>query len=225
MAKSPKLSKSRGAFAPEYSQLPTEIPLFPLAKVLLLPGVQLPLNIFEPRYLNMVRAALAQPHHLIGMIQPRDQHRPSKLYKIGCAGWISSYSQTDNGQLLITLSGALRFSVQKVKQTEDGYLMAAISWTDYKHDLSEDNLSIDRARLIHHLQNYFKKHNITADWEQIKACGDEQIVAVTSMICPFDIAEKQALLECENLEQRAEFLITILAMNSYVANERTQSTH
>ena len=117
------MGASRGPFEPEFSELPDQIPIFPLSGALLLPGGRLPLNIFEPRYLSMVRDAMAQPHRLIGMIQSRDDCQDNRLYDIGCAGRISSYSETDDGRMLITLTGTSRF---RLLDCDDGVMGIAL---------------------------------------------------------------------------------------------------
>ena len=126
--------RQEGHLSPNFSELPRQIPVFPLPSALLLPGGKLPLNIFEPRYLAMVRDCLTRPHRLIGMIQPRADEEDN-LYEIGCAGRISNYGESDDGRLLITLSGTARFRILDIEEVRDGYKMATVSWTDFKADL------------------------------------------------------------------------------------------
>ena len=177
------MATTRGPFEPEFSELPRRIPIFPLPSALLLPGGKLPLNIFEPRYLAMVRDCLIQPHRLIGMIQPRADEEDN-LYDIGCAGRISNYGESDDGRLLITLSGTLRFRILDIEEVGDGYKMATVSWTDFKTDLVPDESAIDRAILIENLRHYFELKGYSADWEHIGNCEDERLVTTLSMICP-----------------------------------------
>ena len=218
------MATTRGPFEPEFSELPRRIPIFPLPSALLLPGGKLPLNIFEPRYLAMVRDCLIQPHRLIGMIQPRADEEDN-LYDIGCAGRISHYSESDEGRLLITLSGTLRFRILDIEEVGDGYKMATVSWTDFKTDLVPDESAIDRAILIENLRHYFELKGYSADWEHIGNCEDERLVTTLSMICPFDVPEKQALLECPDLTQRAKLLIAILEMASHADDDDNTAKH
>ena len=218
------MATTRGPFEPEFSELPRRIPVFPLPSALLLPGGKLPLNIFEPRYLAMVRDCLIQPHRLIGMIQPRADEEDN-LYDIGCAGRISNYGESDDGRLLITLSGTLRFRILDIEEVGDGYKMATVSWTDFKMDLMLDESKIDRAILIENLRHYFELKGYSADWEHIGNCEDERLVTTLSMICPFDVPEKQALLECPDLNQRAKLLIAILEMASHADDDENTAKH
>jgi len=219
------MGTSRGPFEPEFSELPHQIPIFPLSGALLLPGGRLPLNIFEPRYLSMVRDAMAQPHRLIGMIQSRDESEQEALYHIGCAGRISSYSETDDGRMVITLSGTSRFRLLDCENVEDGYHLARVSWTDFKADLTLTETQIDRDHLIDVLRHYFKLKGYTVDWDHIQDCENEKLVSTLSMICPFEIAEKQALLESVDLASRAELLIAILEMASHSENDEQGAKH
>lgn len=218
------MATTRGPFEPEFSELPRRIPIFPLPSALLLPGGKLPLNIFEPRYLAMVRDCLIQPHRLIGMIQPRADEEDN-LYDIGCAGRISNYGESDDGRLMITLSGTLRFRILDIEEVGDGYKMATVSWTDFKADLMPDESQIDRAILIENLRHYFELKGYSADWEHIGNCEDERLVTTLSMICPFDVPEKQALLECPDLSQRAKLLIAILEMASHADDDDHTAKH
>ena len=218
------MATTRGPFEPEFSELPRQIPIFPLPSALLLPGGKLPLNIFEPRYLAMVRDCLVQPHRLIGMVQPRADEEDD-LYEIGCAGRISSYGESDDGRLLITLSGTLRYRLLDIHEVEDGYKMANVSWIDFKNDLIPDESQIDRALLIENLRHYFELKGYSADWEHIGNCEDEKLVTTLSMICPFDVPEKQALLECPDLNQRVKLLIAILEMASHADDDESTAKH
>ena len=218
------MATTRGPFEPEFSELPRQIPIFPLPSALLLPGGKLPLNIFEPRYLAMVRDCLVQPHRLIGMVQPRADEEDD-LYEIGCAGRISSYGESDDGRLLITLSGTLRYRLLDIHEVEDGYKMANVSWIDFKNDLIPDESQIDRALLIENLRHYFELKGYSADWEHIGNCEDEKLVTTLSMICPFDVPDKQALLECPDLNQRVKLLIAILEMASHADDDESTAKH
>ena len=219
------MGASRGPFEPEYSELPAKIPVFPLSGALLLPGGRLPLNIFEPRYLSMVRDVMAQPHRLIGMIQSRDDSEGENLFEVGCAGRISNYSETDDGRLLISLSGTSRFRLLGCDNGAAGYRLASVSWSEFKSDLVPCETEICREHLIDVLRNYFNLKGYTVDWDHIQNCGDERLVSTLSMICPFEVSEKQALLESVDLESRAELLIAILEMASHSENDDQVAKH
>jgi Lon protease-like protein len=195
--------------------LPETIAIFPLSGVLLLPRGRLPLNIFEPRYLAMTRDALAG-ERLIGMIQPSDP-RPSGMnppvYPVGCAGRITTFTETDDGRFLITLTGVSRFRIREELPLLSGFRRVVADWQGFAGDLDpEDDGGFDRDRLVRGLRNYFGRHNINADWEAIGKAPGERLVASIAMICPFDPSEKQALLEAPDLAERARLLTTIVEM-------------
>lgn len=200
------------SFDTRFEDLPAEIPVFPLPRVILLPRTQLPLNIFEPRYLAMTRAALSS-HRLIGMIQPRDEQNASNLCTTGCAGRIVSFSETDDGRYLITLKGVARFDIAAPPVlAEGGYLQARANWAPYKEDLVPDTVTdICRESMVQTLHAYFKQMGMSCDqWEQIRQIGCERLVGTLSVVCPFEAAEKQALLEAPTLAERARLLRGLL---------------
>jgi uncharacterized protein len=192
------------------------LPIFPLAGVLLLPRGRLPLNIFEPRYLAMTRDALAGDR-LIGMVQPSDPNQPASgnppVYPTGCAGRITSFSETDDGRCLITLTGLCRFRIREELPLLDGYRRIVPQWDEFARDLRTPRESgFDRERLIRGLQAYFDHHQIKAEWDTIRSVPGEQLVTSIAMVCPFEPREKQALLEAPDLEQRAQLLTAIVEM-------------
>ncbi|MBV9523842.1 MAG: LON peptidase substrate-binding domain-containing protein [Alphaproteobacteria bacterium] len=197
------------------AELPATLPIFPLAGVLLLPRGRLPLNIFEPRYLNMTRDALASDR-LIGMVQPTEDERPGHppaLYRMGCAGRITQFSETDDGRFLITLTGVARFEIGAEVAAAHGYRRVAPRWERFRGDLEETGGSpVDRPRLMAALNVFFKLHEITADWDAIEATADERLVTSLAMICPFAPNEKQALLEADDLTERARLLTALIEM-------------
>jgi Lon protease-like protein len=195
--------------------LPAILPIFPLTGVLLLPRGRLPLNIFEPRYLAMTRDALAS-ERLIGMVQPSD---PAALgsnppvYATGCAGRITSFSETEDGRFLITLTGTCRFRIHEELPLLEGYRRVVPEWSEYIHDLeTEVEPAFDRERLIRGLKAYFQRHEISADWEAISSVPGERLVTSVAMVCPFEPSEKQALLEASDLNERARLLTAIVEM-------------
>ncbi len=223
---------SRSPFDPDFQNLPAEIPVFPLSGVLLLPGGRLPLNIFEPRYLAMVRDAIAGAR-LIGMVQPVEDpgegrespaaHRGSApIYAIGCAGRITAFSETEDGRMLITLSGLARFRVLEELAPKDGYRRCRVDWSDWPGDLEpEDEVTgrIDRDRLLTALRGYFANTGLSGDWDAIQQTPDERLVTSLAMICPFEPSEKQALLEAPDLTERARTMTAIMEMSTLSGGE------
>jgi hypothetical protein len=201
---------------PGVTALCETLPIFPLAGVLLLPRGRLPLNIFEPRYLAMTRDALAGDR-LIGMVQPSDpQQQPSgnpPVYPTGCAGRVTSFSETDDGRYLITLTGLCRFRIREELPLLNGYRRVVPQWDEYANDLRTPRQpGFDRERLIRGLRAYFDRHQIKAEWEAINSVPGDRLVTSIAMVCPFEPSEKQALLEAGSLDQRAELLTAIVEM-------------
>ena len=193
------------------SDLPTEIPIFPLPSALLLPGGQLPLNIFEPRYLAMVDNVLGQPKRLIGMVQPMEEQ--GGLFAIGCAGRLSYFQETEDGRYMIALNGVCRFRLHGHDLTEGGYRYARVDWSEFAEDLEESQQGIaDRERMFMVMRRYFAARGFDADWDQIERSEDEQILNTLAMVCPFEVAEKQALLEADGMARRADLLIAMMEM-------------
>ncbi|MEA2755205.1 MAG: uncharacterized protein QOJ54_1494 [Aliidongia sp.] len=195
--------------------LPDSLPLFPLTGVLLLPRGLLPLNIFEPRYLNMVDDALAGDR-LIGMIQPIEAE-PSgfnpRLYKTGCAGRIVSFAE-EGERYIITLVGVCRFDIIEATATSRLYRRATPVWTQYRDDLTgiAEAPPIDRKRLLAGLKPFFQVRGVTIDWKAIEATSDDRLITTLAMICPFAAAEKQSLLQAPALAERARLLTDLVEM-------------
>lgn len=197
--------------------LPTELPLFPLNGVLLLPRGTLPLNVFEPRYLAMVDAALGQGR-TIGIVQPAADGTPglsapdgTNLYRTGCAGRITTFQETGDGRYLIELTGVCRFDIAEELELRDGYRRARPDFGPYAGDLAApERLSIDRERLLLGLKGYFEQRSIAADWDALVETPDEKLVTTLAMVCPFDPAEKQVLLESTDVEARCKTLIGLI---------------
>lgn len=206
---------SRSAFFPRFDQLGPTLPIFPLTGVLLLPDGLLPLNIFEPRYINMIDDALAGGR-LLGMIQPRDANSAEStpaVYSIGCAGRITSFDETDDGRYLITLTGVSRFTVGQELPTTRGYRLVAPDWDPFRRDVeAPDDATLDRPRLTASLVEYFRQHGIEANWDAIANTPDARLVTSLAMICPFEPQEKQALLEAGDMAARADLLMALIEM-------------
>ncbi len=211
-----------GAFRPGFEELPRVVPIFPLPGVLLLPGGRLPLNIFEPRYLAMVRDALAG-ERAIGMIQPREETADAgtaKIYETGCLGRITAFSETDDGRYLITLTGVIRFGAARELPPLEGYRRVAAGYDCFRRDLDSDLEgaadgeagTIDRTHLLETLGTYFEAQGIESDWQAIEKTGDAALVTWLAMLCPFAAPEKQALLEAVSLTDRATAMTAIMEM-------------
>ncbi len=208
---------SAAVHSPGPDDLPERIPVFPLPGALLLPHGRLPLNIFEPRYLNLTADALGQGR-MMGMVQPvHAEPDPvsdtAELYRTGCLGRITSFAETDNGRFLITLTGVGRFRIVDELESVRGYRRVAVRYGAFAHDLQEDTgATADRQRLLEAVRAYFKLQGIDTDWAAIKEAPDGALVTSLAMTCPFEPREKQALLECPGLIERGEFLTTLMEM-------------
>ena len=207
---------SGNPFDPSFEELPASLPVFPLSGVLLLPRGKLPLNIFEPRYLNMTLDSIGSPSRMIGMIQPSDseaQGKSSDLFRVGCAGRITSFSESEDGRLLITLTGICRFKVAEELPLNRGYRRVKADWAAFQDDLTDENpTKIDRVRLLQGLRDFFKLQGITANWDAIEQSPDERLVTSLAMVCPFAPIEKQALLEASGTADRAAQMIAMIEM-------------
>lgn len=189
--------------------LPETLPVFPLPGVLLLPRGQLPLNIFEPRYIAMVDDAL-KTDRMIGMIQPRDD---TALYETGCAGRITSFSETGDGRYLITLTGTSRFRIKNELSLKNGYRNVQADWSSFSDDFrGMDCLDLDRDTLKKMLEDYFQMQDLRCDMDAIDSASDDKLITCLSMICPFDPGEKQALLEAKCCRERAQKFMALLKM-------------
>jgi len=197
------------------ARLPGELPIFPLPGVLLLPGGQLPLNMFEPRYLAMTRDAMAG-QRFIGMVQPTDpetrEFEPT-VYGVGCAGRISECSETEDGRFLITLTGVCRFRILAEIESDALYRLARADFGDFRHDLTEPrDAGVARERLLPALRAYLKIKEIPADWQAIEQAPDLALVNALAMICPFEPSEKQALLEARDVAERGNVMTALIEM-------------
>jgi hypothetical protein len=198
-------------FAP--ADLPDVIPVFPLPGALLLPRARLPLNIFEPRYLAMLDDTLRSDHRLIGMVQPTDQSgSPPRLHSIGCAGRLTSFSETEDGRYLIALSGVSRFRISEELEGFTPYRRVRPDWTDFHRDLDgpDSDPGFDRDAFLGLLGRYFEAHNLSSDWDSLREAETEMLINSLSVMCPFSVEEKQALLEAPRLPDRRDTLMALL---------------
>ncbi|MEO0714204.1 MAG: LON peptidase substrate-binding domain-containing protein [Pseudomonadota bacterium] len=204
------------------SDLPGIIPVFPLTGALLFPRWTLPLNIFEPRYLNMIDDAMANDR-LLGMIQSVSDGNADRLASVGCVGRLTSYSETDDGRYLIVLTGISRFRVIEELEVNTPYRQVSADWADFGHDLVAADIAHlpKRETLMSALKSYVARNDMSADWGAVDDAPIETVVNALCAGCPFAAAEKQALLEAENLRDRCETLIALLDMDMPGSSEGT----
>ena len=196
--------------------VPDVIPVFPLPGALLLPRGQMPLNIFEPRYLAMIDDALRSGDRLIGMIQP-DPTRPGAdpdkphLFQVGCVGRMTQFAESGDGRYLIQLTGVARFRIVEELSVATPYRQCRVTYQPFVDDftprMGEDE--VDRKALLRALTSFLKSNNLKADWEGIENAPNEALVNALAMMSPYDAAEKQALLEAPDLKTRAEILVAV----------------
>ncbi len=207
------------AFQSRLEDLPEEFAVFPLTGALLLPGGRLPLNIFEPRYLAMVEDALANKR-VFGMVQPdkrlaRGDTGPG-LYRIGCLGRLSSFSETEDGRFLITLTGLLRFTIVEEIEMRRGFRRVRAAFRGFASDLDQrEPQEFNRDALLEALRKYFSAAGVEANWEAIAGMPDASLVTSLCMACPFSPDEKQALLEARDESERARALLALLEINAF----------
>ena len=204
--------------------LPEVIPVFPLPGALLLPRGQMPLNIFEPRYLAMIDDALRSGLRLVGMIQP-DPARPGPedkpvLYKIGCVGRLTQIAESGDGRYLIQLTGISRFRIRHELAAATLYRQCEVDYAPFADDFiaRKGEEQVDRPRLLAALSAFLKARRLEADWQGIENAPNEALVNALAMMSPYGPAEKQALLEAPDLKTRAEILVAVTEMELAKAN-------
>lgn len=193
---------------------PAVIPLFPLAGALLLPRGQMPLNIFEPRYLTMIDDAL-RTHRVIGMIQPEPetgrQSQVPALLQVGCLGRITQFAETGDDRYIVTLTGISRFRLEEELSVATPYRQGRVAYDGFVSDFQAraGEEEVDRAGLLKALRSFAKANELKIDWKGVNEAPNEALVNALSMMCPFGPREKQALLEAPTLKSRAEVLVAI----------------
>jgi hypothetical protein len=201
------------------ADLPQTVPLFPLDGAILLPRGVIALNVFEPRYLNMVDDALGGDR-LIGIIQPTSEDVVPQLADVGTVGRITAFSETDDGRYLITLTGICRFDLDSEFEAGTPYRQATVVYDGFAEDFVQaSGERIDRAALIVSLKTYAALHGFEVDWDSVEQAPTETIINVAAQVCPFDAAAKQALLEAVTLEDRARALVALLEWDSAADDE------
>jgi Lon protease-like protein len=197
------------------ADLPEIIPVFPLAGALLLPRGQMPLNIFEPRYMAMVDDSMRDGHRLIGMIQPDPAHpgpedKPT-LFKVGCIGRITQIAETGDGRYLMRLTGIARFRVVEELNVATLYRQCRVTTVPFADDFvaRRGEEAVDRKAVLDALSSFLKANNMKTDWQSIEKAPNEALVNALAMMSPYGVAEKQALLEAPDLKSRAEILIAV----------------
>jgi hypothetical protein len=203
--------------------LPEVIPVFPLPGALLLPRGQMPLNIFEPRYLAMIDDSMRDGHRLVGMIQPDPSHpdlahhgpddRPT-LFKVGCVGRITQLAESGDGRYLLQLTGVARFRVEAELKVATAYRQCRVTFAPFADDFvarkGEDE--VDRKAVLEALTAFLKANNLKTDWQGVESAPNEALVNALAMMSPYGTAEKQAMLEAPDLKSRAEILIAVTEM-------------
>ena len=195
------------------NNLPKVIPIFPLSGALLLPRSNLPLQIFEPKYLQMIEDSLKTSDRMIGMIQVNSNTgNPNDLHKIGCAGRIIQFSETPDGRYMITLAGVSRFQIEVEEIGFTAYRKAQVDWSDFEKDLgpAEKDKDFDRDYFMELLEKFFVSADLKTDWNSLKDADEELLINSLSILCPFEAEDKQALLEAKSLVLRRKTLTTLL---------------
>jgi uncharacterized protein len=207
------------------SDLPDLIPVFPLPGALLLPRGQMPLNIFEPRYLAMVDDCFRDGHRLIGMIQPDVTHSQSEtkpaLFRVGCVGRITQLAESGDGRYILELTGVSRFRVIEELTVLTAYRQCKVDYFAFADDFTarKGEEAVDRQALLEVLTDFLKANNLKVDWEGVESAPNEALVNALAMMSPYGPAEKQAMLEAPDLKTRAEILIAVTEMD--LAKKRT----
>ena len=202
------------------NELPKKISVFPLNNFIIFPKTTVPLNIFEPRYIDMINDSM-KSNKLIGLIQPKkkiDDLSPPILHNIGCLGKITSFKETEDGRYLIELKGIIRFEIMKEVETAKKYREYEIDYSRFNHDLDDkkEQLKFSEVELIFKdLKILFEKRGFIINWKKLEKQSLDEIINALAMASPFSLEEKQILLEAENLNLRKEKIAEILSTYTY----------
>ena len=203
------------------NNLPKKIPIFPLSNFIIFPKTSVPLNIFEPRYIEMVNDSM-KSDKFIGMVQPREQKSVNgsliELYSVGCLGKITSFTKAEDGRFLIELKGAIRFEIVKEIESEKKYRTCEISYENYLDDLNEknENLKFSDLKLIFKdLKNLFSRRGFVINWNELEKQSLDETINALAMASPFTLEEKQVLLEAKDIKMRKTKISEILTTYTF----------
>tara|TARA_B100000586_G_scaffold202662_1_gene150643 strand:+ start:85 stop:726 length:642 start_codon:yes stop_codon:yes gene_type:complete len=209
----------------DQQNLPKKISIFPLSNFIMFPNTSVPLNIFEPRYIEMVNDSM-KTNRIIGMVQPKNQKKNiPELYSVGCAGKITSFNETDDGRYLIVINGICRFKILKEINNNKTYRECEISFDEYNEDTNEKNNEIkftDLELIFKNLKSFFKKKGYIINWKELEKQSLDQTINTLAMASPFSLQEKQVLLETISINNRKIELEKILS--TYVVDEFSNKT-
>ena len=204
--------------------LPNKISIFPLSNFIIFPNTSVPLNIFEPRYIQMINDSM-KDNRIIGMIQPKNNNNIPELYSIGCAGKITSFNETDDGRYLIVIKGLSRFKILKEINNGKTYRECEVSFQEFNDDLNQNFSEIkfkDLELIFKNLKSLFEKKGYVVNWKELENQTLDQTINTLSMASPFSLHEKQILLETVDIENRKIQLEKILS--TYVRDEFNNKT-
>ena len=202
------------------NNFPKIIPIFPLSNFIIFPNTTVPLNIFEPRYLDMVNDSM-KSDKLIGMIQPKNSKNENdkpKLHNVGCLGKITSFRETEDGRYLIELKGKIRFQIVNEINTYKKYRSVEVNYNNYKDDLSDEKERLnfsDLELIFKDLKSLFEKRGFIINWKALEKQSLNETINALAMASPFSLEEKQVLLEAKNLDNRKEKISQILSTYTF----------
>jgi hypothetical protein len=200
--------------------LPKILPIFPLSNFIIFPKTTVPLNIFEPRYIDMINDSM-KSNKLIGMVQPKktiDDLTPPILHNIGCLGKISSFKEIEDGRFLIELKGLIRFKIMNEIKSAKKYREYEVSFTNFNHDLNEKKEELkfsDLELIFKDLKSLFEKRGFIINWKGLEKQSLDETINALAMASPFSLEEKQVLLEAENLNIRKNKIAEILSTYTF----------
>ena len=216
----------RNRFTFSFSELPSSLPIFPLSGAVLLPNGQLPLNIFEDRYLSMINDALSNSR-LVGMVQPKNNadKTQDELYATGCAGRIVSFSETRDDRYLIILAGVCRFDIKEEIECANGYRRAEVVWDRFSDDLGDDDTDLDSSDLIESARRYTEQRKLSVDWSALDHLEPRELVDTLACSLPFSPQDKQGLVETVVIRDRVQLLTALCEFGAVEANEGSSVAH
>ena len=215
-------------FALPFEKFPVTLPLFPLPHAVVMPGCQLPLNIFEPRYLNLVFDALAE-QRIIGMIQPElsvSDEKSLALYKTGTAGRITFFNETHDNRLMVVLTGVCRFDISEEIPTTRGYRRAQVDWSRYRCDTEEDTVSeMERGHFLQQLRGYCEYKRLDIEWPVLENVSMFDLINRLTCVLPLEVAERQLLIEAVTLPERLDILSMLLRCETLESTSDVSRRH